>query len=136
MSDERAKEGQADTYWVPTASHARPRGIRSHGSLATGLALILIGVIFLLDELRIVDFRLAFDAWPLFIVIFGLARMIDSRDRSSGLWLVAIGLWLFVNEWELWGLTYGDSWPLLVVVFGISMVFKALRGSHTPPAKG
>ena len=138
MSDERAQEGQAatDTYWVPTASHARPRGIRGHGSLATGLALILAGVLFLLDNLRIVDFRFAWEAWPLFIVIFGVVRLIDSRDRSSGLWFVAIGLWLFVNEWELWGLSYGDSWPLLVVVFGISMVFKAMRGSHTPPANG
>ena len=136
MSDERAQEGQAgpDQHWVPTAAQARPRGIRGHGSLATGLAMILIGVLFLLDNLRIVDFRFAWDAWPLFIVIFGVVRLIDNRERSSGLWLVAIGLWLFVNERELWGLNYRDSWPLLVVVFGISMVWKAMRGSHTPPA--
>lgn len=138
MSDEQAQGAQAGpgTGWAPTASHAQPSGIRGHRHLATGLALILIGVLFLLDNLRIVDLRLAWDAWPLSIVLFGVVRLIDSRDRSTGLWLVAIGLWLFVNEYELWGLSYGDSWPLLVVVVGISMVFKAMRGSQTPPANG
>ena len=138
MSDEQTQGAQAGpgTGWVPTASHARPSGTRGHRNLATGLALILAGALFLLDNLRIVDLRLAWDAWPLFIVIFGVVRLIDSRDRSSGLWLIAIGLWLFVNEYELWGLSYGDSWPLLVVVVGISMVFKAMRGSQEPPANG
>ena len=136
MSDEQAQGAQAGpgTGWAPTAS--QPSGIRGHRHLATGLALILIGVLFLLDNLRIVDLRLAWDAWPLSIVLVGVVCLIDRRDRSTGLWLVAIGLWLFVNEYELWGLSYGDSWPLLVVVVGISMVFKAMRGSQTPPTNG
>ena len=144
MSDEQAQGAQAgpeagrrDGPFVNVkvkCSRQQDRG--GHRHLATGLALILLGALFLLDNLRIVDLRLAWDAWPLFIVLFGVVRSIDSQDRSSGLWLVAIGLWLFVNEYELWGLSYGDSWPLLVVVVGISMVFKAMRGSQTPPANG
>lgn len=125
-----------DERIVPTAAQARPRRHRGRGSLATGLALILIGVLFLLDNLHLVHFRLAWEAWPLILVVFGVVRMIDAPDRSSGLWLVVIGLWLFINEMELWGFTYGDSWPLLVVAVGLSMVWKALRRNTAPPSDG
>lgn len=125
-----------DPHIVPTAAHARPQGHRGRGGLATGLVLILLGVLFLLDNLHVVHFRLFSDAWPLILVIFGVVRMIDAPDRSSGLWLVTIGLWLLVNELELWGFTYHDSWPLLVVAVGLSMVWKALRRSSAPPDQG
>src|SRR5262245_37774879 len=111
----------------------RPRGRRG---LGTGVGLMLLGVLFLLANLRLVDFHFTWDAWPLFIVIFGVIRLIDSPNRGSGLWLIAIGLWLFVNEWEIWGLTYHDSWPLLVGPVGLSMVWKAVRGSTAPPSAG
>ena len=114
-----------------------PSRHRGRRGLATGVALMLLGLLFLLANLRLVDFRFTWDAWPLFIVIFGVVRMIDSPNRGSGFWLIAIGLWLFVNEWEIWGLTYHDSWPLLVVLVGLSMVWKAVRGSNAaPPSAG
>ena len=114
-----------------------PSRHRGRRGLATGVALMLLGLLFLLANLRLVDFRFTWDAWPLFIVIFGVVRLIDSPNRGSGLWLIAIGLWLFVNEWEIWGLTYHDSWPLLVVLVGLSMVWKAVRGSNAaPPSAG
>jgi len=122
--------------FVPTAAPSRPPRHRGRGGLATGLVLMLVGVLFLLDNLRLVHFRFFSDAWPLILVVFGVVRMIDAPERSSGLWLVAIGLWLLINENEIWGLTYHDSWPLLIVVAGLSMVWKALRGHTVPPAKG
>ena len=125
-----------EKHIVPTAAHARPQRHRGRGSLATGLALILMGVLFLLDNMHVVRFHFFSDAWPLILVVFGVVRMIDAPDRSGGFWLVAIGLWLFVNEMELWGFTYHDSWPLLVVVGGLSMVWKALRSGTAPPASG
>ena len=109
---------------------------RGRRGLATGVVLILLGLLFLLDNLRLLDFGYAWEMWPLLLVAFGVVRMIDSRGQGSGIWLVVIGLWLFVNEREIWGLTYHDSWPLLVVMIGLSMVWKAVRGGAAPPSAG
>ena len=125
MSDEKS---------VTPAAQARPQ--RRHRGLLTGVGLILVGILFLLHNLDVIDFRYSWESWPLLLVFFGVIRMLERSDRSSGLWLVLIGLWLFVNERELWGFTYSNSWPLLVVVVGLSMVWKAMRGATTPPANG
>ncbi len=126
MSDERIP--------VPTAADARPR--RGHRGMATGFGLIVLGVLFLLHTLDVVDFRYSWEWWPLLLVLFGVIRMFERSDRSSGLWLVLIGLWLLVNEREISGFTYHDSWPLLVVVVGLSMVWTATRGAAAPPSNG
>jgi len=125
---------RSQNRWTPTASHARPRGHRGRGSgVLTGLALIVVGTLFLLHNLDVVDFDFSWRAWPLFLVLFGIVRLIERSDRSSGLWLVAIGLWLYANENAVWDLDYGNSWPFLLVFGGLMMVGKALRGTEAPP---
>jgi hypothetical protein len=100
------------------------------------MALIVIGTLFLLHNLDWVDFDFSWRAWPLFLVLFGVVRLIERSDRSSGLWLIAIGLWLYVNENNVWDLDYGSSWPFLLVFGGLMMVGKALRGNGVaPPAQ-
>ena len=122
--------------WAPTASHARPRGHRSRGGgVLTGMALIVIGTLFLLHNLDVVDFDFSWHAWPLFLVLFGVVRLIERSDRSSGLWLIAIGLWLYVNENNVWDMDYSNSWPFLLVFGGLMMVGKALRGNDPSRAE-
>jgi hypothetical protein len=99
------------------------------------MALIVIGALFLLHNLGVTDFDFSWHAWPLFLVLFGVARLIDRNDRSGGLWLIAIGLWLYVNENGIWDLDYGNSWPILLVFGGLMMVGKALREEESPPAE-
>ena len=119
---------------TPTVKHARPRCHRSRGSgFLTGAALVVIGTLFLLHNLDVYDLDFTWRAWPLFLVLFGVIRLVGRSDRSSGLWLVAIGLWLYANENRLWDLDYGNSWPFLVVFAGLMMVGKALRGSGESP---
>ena len=44
-----------------------------------------------------VDFDFSWRAWPLFLVLFGVVRLIERSDRSSGLWLIAIGLYALAS---------------------------------------
>ena len=49
----------------------------------------------------------------------------SADGARSGVWLILVGLWGLVNEWRLFGLTYGTSWPLLVMASGAMMVWRS-----------
>ena len=51
----------------------------------------------------------------------------ERGERRSGVWLIVVGLWGLVNEWRLFGLSYGTSWPLLVMASGAMMVWRSLE---------
>ena len=90
-----------------------------------GVILILLGVAFLLDEFRVADFGdLIARYWPLFVIIAGVARLFQPGRLASGIWVIAIGAWLFISNLGLFGLHWGSSWPLLLVLIGVSMIFE------------
>lgn len=113
--------------WAARARARAGRHRRRGGGILTGMTLIVIGALFLLHNLHVFDFEFNWHAWPLFLVVFGVVRLIDRSDRSAGLWLVGIGLWLYVNENGIWDLDYENSWPFLLVFGGLMMVWRALR---------
>ena len=73
--------------------------------------------------------------WPFVLIVMGAARMVNGPDvsprergkRRSGVWLIVVGLWGLVNEWRVFGLSYGTSWPLLVMASGAMMVWRSLE---------
>jgi hypothetical protein len=96
------------------------------GGLFTGLLMIGIGVLFLLDEMNIADFSHTIRRyWPMIIVLVGVAKLLD-RKVWGGLWLIAIGTWLQAIRLGLFGLTFSSSWPLLLIVLGVGMIARAI----------
>jgi hypothetical protein len=95
-------------------------------ALATGILLIGVGAIFLLDRLDFADFHhLIHHWWPMIIVALGVVKL-AGRNRWGGLWFIAIGTWLELAHLHVFGLTFGSSWPLLLIVFGAGMILRAL----------
>ncbi len=105
-----------------------------------GIALVLMGVVFLADEWGWIDlaaltrgwlmepYGLHFwsRAWPLFIVLAGVIRMFSATRAThvvKGALEAAIGFWIFACLQQLWGLTFSNSWPLLLIAFGLRLVF-------------
>lgn len=100
----------------------------SRSSAALGVFLILLGSLFLLDQLLIIDFGDAIETWwPSLIIAFGITKMIGRRSLSAGGWAVFVGLWLQTVELSLFGLTYGNSWPVFVIAVGAIMIVQGLR---------
>lgn len=101
--------------------------------LIFGLAIIAIGVLFLLDNFGIpVGFLWGY--WPVILIAIGLAKVVDSKDtsgRTGGAIMMLVGLVLiadkvhlpFLNNVSLWSL-----WPLALIVFGAMMLWGALEG--------
>jgi len=94
-----------------------------------GLFLNAAGTILLLDRLGIADLSWAVRSyWPVFIIIIGLSKLVHRRSVWSGLWMIAIGLWLQAVTLHLYGFTYNSSWPLLLVILGGGIILRTLVG--------
>jgi len=106
--------------------------------LIFGLAIIAIGVLFLLDNFGIpVGFLWGY--WPVILIAVGLAKIVDSKEtsaRTGGAIIMLVGVVLiadkvhlpFLNNVSLWSL-----WPLALIVFGFMMLWGALEGKGAMP---
>ena len=97
------------------------------GSLFTGVVMILMGVVFMLAEFDVVEFGDIMSLyWPMIIVFLGASKLFDRSTVWSGLWLLAMGIWMQAARLQAFGLTFGSSWPLLMIVFGAGVIVRAI----------
>ncbi|HUO31462.1 MAG TPA: DUF5668 domain-containing protein [Bryobacteraceae bacterium] len=117
---------------------ADPDGGSISPSLIFGLAIIAIGVLFLLDNFG-VPVGFVWGYWPVILIAIGLAKLVDSRDtsgRTGGAIVMLVGLVLiadkihlpFLNNVSLWAL-----WPLVLIVIGFVLLWGALEGKGVNP---
>lgn len=101
--------------------------------LIFGLAIVAVGVIFLLQNFD-VPVGFLWEYWPVILIAIGLAKVVDSRDvpgRTGGGIIMLVGLVLmadkihlpFLEHKNLW-----DLWPVAIIVFGFMMLWGALEG--------
>jgi hypothetical protein len=122
----------------------RAAGFGPHpmGGMVFGLAMIAGGVLFLLRNAGLVDFRSIWQFWPLFPLFMGLTRLIQPRgrhDMTSGAFLTAVG-----GFWLLWTLRIFRSdvwnwiWPFVLIALGVMMLLRRQMpwSTWTPGASG
>lgn len=103
------------------------RGRVETAPLGTGIVLIVIGALFMLDRFSDLDFGdVARTWWPMILVVIAVPKLLDHRTLWNGLWLLAVGAWLQLIELDLFGLTYRNSWPLLLIVLGAGMIGRSV----------
>jgi hypothetical protein len=117
-----------------TVNQASDAARTSTGQIVFGLAIALLGVAMLTDQRDGWGIHLPNGWWPVFVILFGVFRLIDPgttagrlRSRRFGAWLVSIGLWGLISEQRLVGFEYSTSWPLLIVFAGAAIVWRALE---------
>ncbi|ATQ77768.1 hypothetical protein CR152_27160 [Massilia violaceinigra] len=102
-----------------------------------GLAVIGFGLLFLLDNLNIIDRHRVLYFWPVLVVIAGLVKFAGAESRHERLvfgLIAAAGAVLTLNR-----LGYGyffnvrTLWPVLIILFGIGVIHKAMRKRVAPP---
>lgn len=110
-------------------------GGRSNGRVLVGLLIVGAGLIMLADRIGVSGIHLSGQYWPLFLIGFGLLRVLNPpvdrhgriHSRRGGAWFIYLGLWFFVNEFHFVGFDYHTSWPLLIVGAGIGIVWRAFE---------
>jgi len=106
---------------------------RSLPRLVIGLAIIVAGILFMLDNLGLVHAEHYLEYWPVVLVAIGVVQMVQTGSWVgygwSLVWIVA-GLWLLGQNIGLITISLWALWPLLLVLVGASIIWRAF----SPPA--
>lgn len=100
--------------------------------------LIAVGVLFLLDNLDVLDIGVFWKFWPVILIAVGLTKLTGSnfQDKSSASVLIGIGLLFLLLKldilyWhEIW-----QFWPLILILIGVSIIFKHKNRSESDGSK-
>ena len=87
-----------------------------------GLALVMLGIMFLLDQFGVWDFGYIISTWwPLIIIIVGISHLASSnKSFITGLLIVTIGILLQASELNyLPGGFWHAFWPIIIIFIGI-----------------
>lgn len=94
-----------------------------------GIAVIGVGVLALLDNLRFFDMPLLQTFWPLGLALFGLGRLISGRHYGHWLFgaaLVLFGVFLTADHLGFVQFQPRNWWPVLIILAGLSIVTRGL----------
>jgi hypothetical protein len=103
------------------------------GRVFWGLVLILLGVLFLLDQMGRLDFGDFIGKWwPLILVAVGLWQLVSSQfqELAGGLFLIILGAVLQLAKLEILGRSaWHFVWPALIIGLGLWILLGAFRRS-------
>ncbi len=108
----------------------------SHGGGSVlGIILIIVGGLWLLDNINIIDFHFK-NWWPLIIIAIGMADLVNSKritNFSAWFFIALGGIFLLptnhIIEWhEIW-----KYWPIALILIGLSLIFK--RETYYSPGR-
>jgi hypothetical protein len=118
-------------------------GIRASGGLVVGGLILFLGIMFTLDNLKLLEANSILRWWPLVLIVLGARRML-AKDRSTGqgfgLFVMVVGGLLLLVSLDLIDSDPGDLiFPLLLILLGGHLVARSLfRSKHglSPGEKG
>ena len=103
------------------------------GQVLVGFMIIVVGVLFTLDNLGIIEARNFFRYWPAGLVLVGLVKLWHaSRDGHGwlgGLFLVVLGVWMLAARIVYFTIELRELIPLLLVFLGGYMVWRGFGGT-------
>jgi predicted membrane protein len=107
--------------------------------LVLGLGIIIIGILFLLGNMDIIDPHDYLRYWPAIIMIVGLAYLFQCQRGSGRVWgaiLTFVGAAMLLDRLYFIHFSLWDYWPLILICVGIMMIVKSSfirRGIAAPP---
>lgn len=107
-----------------------------------GSAIILIGVLFTLDNLNVIDARYYLRFWPAMLVLVGLVQLIQpkgSPGKVMGSILFTVGSLMLLDRLYVIDFEFWDLWPVFIILFGLSLVrgagFRRSAGGGASPSE-
>jgi hypothetical protein len=99
------------------------------GQVVLGLLVVGMGILFLLDNLDILNFRHAVGFWPLAFIVAGCAALLGNGPRSGnymGGVLVVIGVLMILGRMGFFYISWGTLWPLVMIALGGLVLYRSL----------
>jgi len=99
---------------------------RLSGSALVGILLIIIGGLFLVETLNIMNLGPLFtNWWPLILIAVGILKL-KGHDKTGGVIILLVGVAFLSATLGIinWGNIF-RLWPLILVAIGLSIIMKA-----------
>jgi hypothetical protein len=109
-------------------------GIPFSGRLIFGAVLLTLGTLWTADNLGVLDADQILRWWPVFLMAFGITRLLGilgPRSVVSGTIFTAIGFWMLLRELDIVHVSLFRLWPMFLILLGASLVFRSMRPSGT-----
>lgn len=101
--------------------------------MVLGLAVVLLGLLFLVDNLGWIDLDVRRLLWPAVLLFAGVLKLTQTRTQTGnvvGVVLVAIGSIGVLRGIGFLDFDWRDIWPLVMIAAGIGIVYKASAASN------
>jgi hypothetical protein len=107
-------------------------GPNATGGMIIGLAVITVGVLFLLRNVGVLYFDDIWQYWPVILIVVGISKLANTHSASqvtSGLLIGGIGtVFLLKNLGYIYGDIWEYIWPGVLIAVGLSILVKHLEG--------
>jgi predicted membrane protein len=104
------------------------------GGIFWGALLTLVGLALLLDHMGYVSITHLWRFWPLLLVAAGVLNFSSRQQRAWGVFLIAVGTVLQLNELGIVHLTWADFWPIVLIGIGLLIMWGSLQARRRPSA--
>ena len=125
---------QAPPYQDPPPVAQPKRKFRLTTQLIVGLIVAVLGVLFTLDNLGVLDAGDYIQFWPIGLLAIGAVQLVQARTSAGTLrgliWLL-IGSVLLGDKLHLLHVNVFDYWPLLLVLVGGYIVWQGITRGAT-----
>ena len=107
-------------------------GFQSKGvtsQVVLGLLVILMGLLFLLDNLDLIEIRRVLTFWPMVFIIAGTVKLCDTQSRNGQLMgggLIGLGVLMILDRLNIIDFDIRTFWPLFLIGAGVFVLYKAL----------
>ena len=101
------------------------------GGVIIGTAILLVGVLFLLQNFGLVHVRNLWEYWPVWMIAWGIAGATSGGHASGRIWggvIASAGTLLLLNNLHIISTNvWGILWPLLLIVVGLQVLYRNAR---------
>jgi len=97
------------------------------GRLGFGIILILVGSLFLLDNLNLIPFDIMYNLfrWQTILIVIGLVLLATKPNKGAGLVLLAIGVFFLLPDiLHMPYFRFRLFWPVLLIFLGFMYILR------------
>jgi hypothetical protein len=103
--------------------------------LVFGVGILILGLLWTLDNVNILESERYTDWWPVIIMAMGAVRLLDPRAGKVGsVVLMVIGTGLLLDSLDFMHFDFGDLIPLGIAALGAKLIWDAISRKRPQPA--
>ncbi len=99
------------------------------GGIVIGSLIVVIGLLILLDNMNIIRVHDVWRYWPVLLIVFGVAKILEAHRPAGYVWggvVTLAGALILLDNLDIVVFDFNLIWPLLLIAFGLSMLLRSM----------